>query len=568
MLNLRRLYIYAAAFIGLLLFMAGSAELLRLVILALAPESTLGVSDDWWLERLSLNLALVAVGAPLWIGHWIWAQRLARAAAERGEREEAGSALRALYFLGVLVVTLVQAAGAAGEILFVPLASLAGASFRALAPLDNLAELLVYGVFWLYHIRQRPAPVAQSGAAATISRWYWYAASFGCLGVVVSAVIPALSAMLERLIGVDSVDAGWWQLPLADNAAWLIVGGIGWTYHWAVIQRQVADAESPELRSILRKVYLYALVGASAAGALLAAGRILYLLLLEAMGAVDERLGFIDELTWVLPATLVAATGWFYHRHHLQRDAAMVTELPRQAAIRRGYSYILAAIGIALLAAGVFGILRLIIGILTGQAGALDLPEHFLQEQLSLYVTLLLVGLGAWVWYWRQIQGLVETDVSGAERGSLVRRIYLYLAASASVLALVIAAGTLLYQGLRSILGISAGDEFVNALNVNLSAGLVAAAALPYHVRFLRREHRPRSQDVSDDATQQAAADEAAGAAAGSVVVTISGIDAQGARNLFAQSALPEGATLTLTESPLSPDEIQSRLKSTQRKDG
>lgn len=569
MLNLRRLYIYAAAFIGLLLFMAGSAELLRLVFLAVSPEPTLGVGDDWWRERLSLNLALVAVGAPLWLGHWIWAQRLARSAAERGESGEGVSALRALYFLGVLLVTLVQTAGAAGEILFIPLARLAGATFGALAPLDNFAELFVYGIFWLYHIRQRPSPLVQSGAAATISRWYWYAASFGCLGVVVSAVIPALSAMLERLIGMDALDAGWWQLPVADNAAWLLVGSIGWTFHWAVIQRQVGDAQSPELRSILRKVYLYALVGASAAGALLAIGRILYLLLLEAMGAVDERLGFIDELTWVAPVALVAATGWFYHRNHLQRDAALVAEAPRQAAIRRGYSYILTAIGIALLAAGVFGILRLIIGILTGQAAALDLPEHYLQEQLSLYVTLLLVGLGAWVWYWRQIQGLVETDGGGAERGSLVRRIYLYLVASAGVIALVIAAGTLLYQGLRSILGISAGDDFVNALNVNASAALVAAGALLYHVGFLRREHRPRSKQEQEPATGQPIAGEAAEAATGgNVVVTISGVDAQSARQLIEQTTLPEGATFTLTESALSPDEIQSRLQGPPRDDG
>ena len=560
MLNLRRLYIYAAAFIGLLLFMAGGAELLRLVILAITPESALDASGDWWRERLSLNLALVAVGAPLWIGHWVWAQRLARASAERKEGAEAGSALRALYFLGVLAVALVQTAGAAGDILSMPLARIAGANFLTLAPLEDLASLFVYGLFWLYHIRQRPLPLVQSGAAATISRWYWYAASYGCLGVVVSAVISALYSMLERLIGVDALETDWWQLPLANSAAWLAVGSIGWAYHWAVIQRQVGESQSPELRSILRKVYLYALVGASAAGALLAIGRILYLALLEAMGAVDERLGLIDDFSWVAPISLVAATGWFYHRYLLQRDAALVAEAPRQAAIRRGYSYILCAIGAALLAVGVFGILRLIIAIFTGQAATLDLPEHYLQEQLSLYVTLLLVGLGAWVWYWRNIQTNVADDASDSERGSLVRRIYLYVVASASVLALVIAAGTLLYQGLRSILGISAGDDFVNALNVNVSAALVAAAALLYHVRFLRAEHRPRPKQERDAAAEQPAAGEAA--AAGSVLITISGMDVRSARHLIDQAALPEGATLAFAESELSPHEVQTRLQS------
>ena len=100
------------------------------------------------------------------------------------------------------------------------------------------------------------------------------------------------------------------------------------------------------------------------------------------------------------------------------------------------------------------------IGLLTGEAETLDLPEHFLQQELSLYVTLLFVGLVAWVWYWRQIQQQVDADESGEEQSSLVRRIYLYAVASASVIAVVIAIGTLLYEALRSVLGIEALEWF------------------------------------------------------------------------------------------------------------
>ena len=564
MLTVRRLYILAASLIGLLLFMQGSSALLRLVFLTLFADSDFGLGSDWWRESLSLGLALVAVGTPLWIGHWIWAQRLAR------DRAETSSALRALYFLGVLGVTIIQTAGAANAVLSFPLERLAGVSTEIDVLLDGLAKLLIYGLIWVYHIRLRPPMQLHAGVAATITRWYWYAISFGSVGIVATSVIALLTALLNRLIGADSVSSGWWQLPVANAIAWTIVGSAGWTYHWAIIQRHTAVEQSPELQSVLRKVYLYAMVGSGAAGALLAIGRILYLALLSALGAVGERLEFVDNVTWVVPTALVAVTGWFYHRYHLQRDAALVAELPRQATIRRIYSYLLTAIGIALLSFGVFGILRLVIGILTGRADTLDLSGTFLQQQLSLYVTLLLVGLAAWVWYWRQIQQELDADGSGEERASLVRRIYLYLVSAASVIGVVVAVGTLLYQALRSVLGISSANDFIDALNIHVSVALIAVALLWYHVRFLRQEHRAPMASEEDEKSevQETTVAAAEGATATSLVVTIAGGDLKSARASLEQSPSLEGSTVTFLESTLAPHEISQRLRSDSDEEG
>ena len=558
MLTVRRLYILAAAFVGLLLFMHGSSELLRLVFLIIPQDAEFGLGSDWWREQLSLNLALVAVGTPLWLGHWLWAQRLAR------QGNEETSALRSLFFLGVLGVTLIESASAAGAILFIPFARLGGGMPSVPILLDNAAELLIYGLFWAYHLRQRPPADSQVGAAATITRWYWYAASFGSLGILVTSIIPLLSTILQRLLGVASVDATWWELPVANNIAWVIVGSVGWTLHWTVIQHQIRDAESPELLSALRKVYLYVMVGSAAAGALLAVGRILYLALLNVLGEVEDRLAFVDDAVWVVPVGLVAATGWYYHRYILQRDAALAAELPRQATIRRIYSYLLSAIGITLLAVGVFGILRLVIGILTGQADTLDLPESFLERQLSLYVTLLLVGLIAWVWYWRQIQHQLVASTDGEERASLVRRIYLYAVSAASVIAVVIAIGTLLYEGLRSVLGTSTGNDLIDALNIYASIALIAVALLLYHVRFLRQERgvsaASRGEETASEQAPQAAEAQVSAIDPRSLVVTLTGGDLIRAQALLEQSALPEGTQFTVLESALSAEEVRERL--------
>ena len=84
-------------------------------------------------------------------------------------------------------------------------------------------------------------------------------------------------------------------------------------------------------------------------------------------------------------------------------------------------------------------------------------------------MTLLFVGLVAWVWYWRQIQQQVDADESGEEQSSLVRRIYLYAVASASVIAVVIATGTLLYEALRSVLGVEPWSGLIDSLRTNVS---------------------------------------------------------------------------------------------------
>ena len=68
MLTVRRLYILAAAFIGLLMFMHASSELLRLALLTFPADPEFSLGSDWWREQLSLNLALIAVGTPLWLG--------------------------------------------------------------------------------------------------------------------------------------------------------------------------------------------------------------------------------------------------------------------------------------------------------------------------------------------------------------------------------------------------------------------------------------------------------------------------------------------------------------------
>src|SRR3990172_2077047 len=93
MKTVRRLYFYAVAFVSLEVVLWGLIGLLRTIFNA--PE--FGSAGS-----LALPLAMVLVGVPFFLIHWLWAQRVS---AQDAEEKTAG--LRAVFFYAVLLSTLV-----------------------------------------------------------------------------------------------------------------------------------------------------------------------------------------------------------------------------------------------------------------------------------------------------------------------------------------------------------------------------------------------------------------------------------------------------------------------------
>src|SRR5262250_931797 len=93
----RRLYFYAAAFIGLQMLAAGARDLLGTLLERLLAPPALGPAGQSAL-RLSASAALLLIGLPLWAIHWWVVQRSASRA------EEQRASLRRLYIYLVLLV--------------------------------------------------------------------------------------------------------------------------------------------------------------------------------------------------------------------------------------------------------------------------------------------------------------------------------------------------------------------------------------------------------------------------------------------------------------------------------
>ena len=101
----RRLYLYAMSGITLAVIATGLVLLLRVVLDGFFPDPYEGEYGgyDNSREQLSQAIAMLGVGTPVWAIHWWLVQRGLRAG-RQGRDAERGSAIRAFYVTGVLLV--------------------------------------------------------------------------------------------------------------------------------------------------------------------------------------------------------------------------------------------------------------------------------------------------------------------------------------------------------------------------------------------------------------------------------------------------------------------------------
>jgi len=88
MLSIRRWYIYLVSAISLQSVTWASISLLRFL---LVPEQ-----DPTTLQQ-AFFISVIIIGLPIFLAHWIWAQRLAKR-----ELEEQGATLRRIYLYGMM----------------------------------------------------------------------------------------------------------------------------------------------------------------------------------------------------------------------------------------------------------------------------------------------------------------------------------------------------------------------------------------------------------------------------------------------------------------------------------
>jgi hypothetical protein len=480
MANIRRVYLFVVTAVSLNAVAWALVALLRnLLTPALNP---LRGNISYRTEVIAVQLAVIIIGLPIYLAHWLWAERLAHR-----DEEEHGALLRRVYLYGMMAVFVIP--------IFVNALSFVQSGLRLVLGVERLipswsielpdranlvytaVALVILSILWAYHhwvtVVDR-SQVAETNELAVIHRLYVYLFTFISLLLLSIGGGGLLRWLLFQFSG-DRIIAN--EESLVITLAALLAGVVAWLYFWRKAEQMFAFGGAREQASALRKFYLYLVIFLAALGTVSALTVLLSGLFRQLLDVATP--GSIINVLSVLVVTMVL---WAYHFFVLRQDMGVMPEVEEQAGVRRLYWYLIAGIGLLALLIGVGGD----ISVLIRSSG--QFISHHLREQTAWFTAVLIAGLVVWSIPWYKIQ--TEVGVTGeageSARRSLVRRLYLYFYLLLATLTFL---GTSVYAVSQLIYLLLGGRTAVNLaadMAQAVAYALLAVIVWLYHGRLLR----------------------------------------------------------------------------------
>jgi hypothetical protein len=477
MKSIRRLYFYLVSFISIEIVLWGLVGLLRSIV----DETVSGGAD-----ALAQALALILVGVPIFLIHWLWVQR----AAARDEEEKTAS-LRAVFLYAILLATLIPVIQNLLSFIdrsFVQVAGLgvsrAFRSFSEQTLADNLIAILMNGIVAAYFwniLRGEWATLSDRENFADVRRLYRYIwMLYGLLMVVFGA-----QQILQFILYIPGDVLGELGREVAVNGlALLFVGTPVWIYSWRLIQDSLTDPA--EMGSALRLGILYLLALGGVITVITTAWAIVNTILLGLLGQDMTLSDLTQRIGGPVSIGVPLGAVWAYYRYWLDRHIEAAGDGVRQASMKRLYNYILSLIGLVVTFVGVASLFSLILDMLTISGSSMN---DATRGSLARSISSLIVGLPLWLVTWRpmQAEALASGERGDHARRSVIRKTYLYLVLFASVIGGMATAVGLVYQLIRIVL-LAEGNEFINNI-LNLTQLLfLFGVVLIYHLNVLRAD--------------------------------------------------------------------------------
>lgn len=475
MSTVRRVFFYILALITLGILTAGLINLLSLSFDTILARFTLAEIGDIR-QQLSLGIAMIVIGGPLWFLFWGTIQR--HAAKDAGE---SGSSLRAFFLNFVLIVSAFVTVFTFNVLLVWLMAGCRPEQFTPGAT----AAFLVFAAVWFYHWRVSAGEEHATKVADTVRRWYTYilsAAGLIWLSTGIVQLIYAAFISFPIWEGVMVRDS-FWNSGTRNALAWILTGGLVWAFYWF----HMARADS---KSALRQVYFYlfTILGGAIAG-LISLTVTVYRIFFWSLGGDRGVMDYFQFLGWSLPAILVAACVWSYHLRTAEEEAA--TEQEHQMSARRVHLYLMSFLGLGTLIAGLIVVLGIPLDWLIGSSGSDTIVTEagWWNNHLSLGISMLIVSVPLWMYYWGRITAVVETG-GGAEQRARARRIYLYIIIGAAVVMLAADLVNIVYQLLNGLLAGNLGMEALRNMKWSLQTVFIAVPVLIYHLGIARQDQQ------------------------------------------------------------------------------
>jgi hypothetical protein len=478
MKSIRRLYFYLVAFISIEVVVWGLVGLLRSII-----DKTVSGGAD----ALAQALALILVGVPIFLIHWLWAQR-----ASAKDEEEKSATLRAVFLYAILLATLIPVIQNLLSFIDRSLVEVSGlgvgrafASFREQTLADNLIAIImnviVASYFWgiLGNDWATLTDKENFSEVRRVSRYIW--TLYGLLMTVFGA--QQILRFLFYIPGDVLGEMG--REVVVNGTALLLIGTPVWIYTWRIIQDSLSD--SAEMGSTLRLGILYILALGGVITVITTSAIVVNTIVTWILGGDTTFREFVREIGGPISVGLPLGMIWAYYGYWLNRHIEAVGDRVRQAGMKRIYNYILAFIGLVVSFVGVAILFGFIIDMLTSQSFLMG-DEN--RSGLASAISSLLVGLPLWLRTWRpmQTEALAQDDLGDHARRSVLRKTYLYLALFASVIGGMATAVGLVYQIIKVVLTGNTGSDFLTTLLNLIQVLFLFGVVLVYHLRVLRED--------------------------------------------------------------------------------
>lgn len=453
----RRFFQYALLFGLLVIAAVGTSHLLGLALGsdALRTSGASGTEVDTY--GLARDLTFAVVGLPLAGALGWWTRR-----SHRGDPSENASSVYATYVTGVALTSLVVAATSLQTLLA---AALHHPTFEA----DAAARLLVWGPLWFLHweLSRRTVPPSLAVAHRVLG------STIG-LVMVSSGFVTVVGTSLEMLVGSSGVIGR--GAALAGGVGLFVAGSLVWVRYWAL-------GASRDPRSALWFVHVLLVgVGGGLTLALVGASMLVWRVLVWFFGHPAQALAsqhFVHAPT-MFAMVLGGLILWWYHRGVLAGSGPVA-----RGEVRRVYEYLMAAValvaaawGVAMLVAGSIETLTRSVGVGIGTDA---------RNTLLAAITVLVVSVPVWVFYWRAIRSALDADPR-AEVASRVRRIYLTLVIGVGLVAGVIALVATVLTLMQDVTASSLSGATLRSMRDGLGVFLAGAAVVAYHAAVWRED--------------------------------------------------------------------------------
>ena len=502
MRTIRRLYFYAVALISLEVVVWGLIGLLRSIFSSRLVNTA---------DALAQALALVLVGVPIFLFHWLWTQR----AAVKDEEERTAS-LRAIFFYAVLVGTLVPVVQ--NLLAFINRIALGVSNVAVSRALvggvqtwqDNLIAIFINGVvaYYFYRtLRTEWKSLPEIENFADVRRLYRFLWLLYSLLMVVYGAQQILRFIFRTPVPTYLLgDVG--REMFVNGLTLLLVGTPLWVYTWRICQ-DALSVSSPqgalaERDSNLRLGVLYLLSLGGVITVLSAGGTLLDVFLRWIFGEAIEGYEFIQEVGGPISLGVPLAGVWAYYGGWLSRQIQSDENETRRAGKKRLYYYILSALGLGASFVGVALVLSFVIDLVTSNA----FWGGSLRPRLAAAIATLAVGLPLWLRTWRPMQAEALTDSAPSTgsgqvlgdhaRRSTIRRAYLYLALFAGVIGGMASAVALVYQLVNALLSVEPPVDFLASVLNAAQLLVLFAVLLIYHLNCMRQDNSRAGQTLEE----------------------------------------------------------------------